>query len=1002
MRHRPWLLLGILLVALALLISEEIQHSYYQSRFVSEYASQLTYELTDSPSEKVIYPEYGPFDWRYGYTTLPILVPRLQSLGYSVVFQARFSDPLLRYVEQGFYPPFDEKTESGLSIRDCRGESVFDFHYPGRYYLDYQQVPTLLAESLLFIEDRDLLSSEHPNANPAVNWLRLAGASVSLASSRFNADRSTPGASTLATQIEKYRHSLEGRTQGLEDKLMQMGSASVRAYTNGPNTLDARRQLVLDYINTVPLAAAPGHGEVNGVGDGLWVWFAEDIDRFSLRLSGHEDLSGQAIALRQALALMIAQRRPSYYLLQGRADLNELIDSHLRLLTREGVIEAALRDEALVQPLVFRNWIEAPLRQRFAVDKAITVARARLSGLLGQSQYAVDRYDLQADTSLHGELQQQVSAYLESLSTPDMAGEIGLLGERLLSPEKVGDVRYSFTLMQHGADGNQVRVQTDNTGLPFDLNEGSKLELGSTAKLRVLATYLEIIAELHQRLSQADQQLLAKLRADNENVLAVWAAGYLSAYPQATLAQTLEAALERRYSANPDERFFTGGGVQRFANFRREDNGRNPTLRESLRESINLPFVRLMRDILRYAIYQSPESSMNVMRDDKDPARKVYLERFADKEGQTFLLRFWRKYADLTEQERLDVFLDGLRPTASRLAAVHRYLYPEADATTFNAFMQSQPGMSELGSARLGSLYRDYGPGSYDLPDQGYIARVHPLELWLVGYLRRQPVSSFSSAVEASQAERQEVYGWLFRTRHRSARDSRIRTMLEVEAFLEVHRRWKRLGYPFEYLVPSLGTALGSSGDRPAALAELMGVIQNKGMRFPSRRINDLHFAAGTPYEVRLERQEDVGVQVMHGDVAAALKGVLSEVVDGGTARRLQGTFVDAQGQAMALGGKTGTGDNRIHSLFAGGRSTSSQVMNRTATFVFFLGDNHFGTLTAFVPGKAADGFRFTSALPVQVLKGMAPILQSYLQQGEGGCEPSQNTSASSTLSHSR
>jgi hypothetical protein len=29
MRHRPWLLLGILLVALALLVSEEIQHSYY-------------------------------------------------------------------------------------------------------------------------------------------------------------------------------------------------------------------------------------------------------------------------------------------------------------------------------------------------------------------------------------------------------------------------------------------------------------------------------------------------------------------------------------------------------------------------------------------------------------------------------------------------------------------------------------------------------------------------------------------------------------------------------------------------------------------------------------------------------------------------------------------------------------------------------------------------------------------------------------------------------------
>ena len=48
------------------------------------------------------------------------------------------------------------------------------------------------------------------------------------------------------------------------------------------------------------------------------------------------------------------------------------------------------------------------------------------------------------------------------------------------------------------SNGHQVRVQTDTTGLPFDLNSGSKLELGSTPKLRVLTTYLEIIAELHE------------------------------------------------------------------------------------------------------------------------------------------------------------------------------------------------------------------------------------------------------------------------------------------------------------------------------------------------------------------------------------------------------------------------------------------------------------------------------------------------------------------------
>jgi hypothetical protein len=49
---------------------------------------------------------------------------------------------------------------------------------------------------------------------------------------------------------------------------------------------------------------------------------------------------------------------------------------------------------------------------------------------------------------------------------------------------------------------------------------------------------------------------------------------------------------------------------------------------------------------------------------------------------------------------------------------------------------------------------------------------------------------------------------------------------------------------------------------------------------------------------------------------------------------------------------------------------------------VFYIGDTHFGTLTAFVPGRTAEAFKFTSALPVQVLKGMAPILTPYLQPG--------------------
>lgn len=134
-------------------------------------------------------------------------------------------------------------------------------------------------------------------------------------------------------------------------------------------------------------------------------------------------------------------------------------------------------------------------------------------------------------------------------------------------------------------------------------------------------------------------------------------------------------------------------------------------------------------------------------------------------------------------------------------------------------------------------------------------------------------------------------------------------------------------------------------------MAELIGIIQNDGVRLPVLRIDTLHFAAGTPYEVSLAGDPDRGERVLSVEVARALRGALSQVVDAGTARRVSGTFKLDDGTVLTMGGKTGTGDNRIESFGAGGRLIGSRSLNRTATFVFYLGDNHFGTLTAFVPG---------------------------------------------------
>ncbi|HJV24874.1 MAG TPA: transglycosylase domain-containing protein, partial [Aromatoleum sp.] len=819
----------------------------------------------------------------------------------------------------------------------------------------------------------------------AVDWARFGRAVFGQVAKVVDEDLNSPGGSTLATQIEKYRHSPDGVTHSPREKIRQMVSATVRAYRDGPETFPIRQRLVLDYLNTVPLSAAPVYGEVHGLGDGLWVWFGADFEHVNQLLAAPdasgEALADQGLALRQVLALMIAHRRPSYFLGRGREDLVTLADAHLRLLAESGVITPALRDAALRRELKFRDAAVEPARVPVDADKGAILIRTRLAGMLDVSLYDLDRLDLRATSTLDRNLQQTVTKYLDRLAEPDFGTKAGIIGDKLLTPNQLDKVYYSFTLFERTERGNRVRVQTDTTDQPLDINEGSKLELGSTAKLRVLSTYLEIVAELHQRFSDKTVEELRATPVDRHDVLTRWALDYLIAAKDRNLPPMLNAALERHYSASPSESFFTGGGVHTFNNFRKEDNGRSPTVREALQASINLPFVRLMRDIVRHTMYQVPGSTAKLLEDDSDPRREEYLAKFADREGQVFMRRFWRKYQGQTPDEIRDEFMQGLRPTVDRLAAAYRYLNPDADLEAFTAFIEARLPEADLGHGRAAALYKRYAPGNFDLPDQGYIARVHPLELWLAAYLSRKPDATFTEAVQASKAERQAVYRWLFRSRFKSAQDSRIYTILEVEAFLDIHRRWVRFGYPFNTLVPSLATALGSSGDRPAALAELMGIIVNDGVRLPTSRIERLHFAAGTPYETELVRKPGEGERVMRSEVASALKEALSEVVEGGTARRLAGAFVGADGKPMPVGGKTGTGDNRVIVSGAHGGVRGGYSLNRTATFVFYLGPRYFGTLTAYVIGKDASSFHFTSGLPVQILKSMAPTLLPLLDR---------------------
>ena len=102
-------------------------------------------------------------------------------------------------------------------------------------------------------------------------------------------------------------------------------------------------------------------------------------------------------------------------------------------------------------------------------------------------------------------------------------------------------------------------------------------------------------------------------------------------------------------------------------------------------------------------------------------------------------------------------------------------------------------------------------------------------------------------------------------------------------------------------------------------------------------------------------------------------------MVENGTARRANDAVEGADGKLLQIGGKTGTGDNRQHRFGRGGRSMGSDARSRTATFVFFAGDRFFGTVTAYVEGPEADQYSFTSALPAQLFKALAPVIEQVI-----------------------
>lgn len=985
--------ISTLAVLSAILIIFEMRSSWLQAQFLSSTARRLTFNLAAGPSPSIRYPSDGPYDRALGYARLPDFLKRLDPNGYQIAAQARDSQLSILFTRVGLFPAYSEKDRAGLQLIDRDGRTLYRAQYPRRVYEKFDDIPPLVVNTLLFSENRDLLDARRPYRNPAIEWDRLGKAVIDLGI--HTVDRRYPviGASTLATQLEKMRHSTGGRTGSVVEKGRQIAAASIHAYQDGPDTIPAQRRIIRDYINSIPLAASAGYGEVTGLGDGLWVWYGADFKAVNDLLAAPEhslsqpEMLQRAKAFRQALSLLLALRHPTRYLVQDPHALAVQTDRYLRALAADHVISPRLRDLALSQSAVPRP--NAPPRDPvvFADNKAAYSIRGGLVTLLGlDNTYDLDRLDLKISTTLDSATQDAVTKFLRDATDPQQAAAAGLVGHRLLASGNPESVIYSFTLYERANGANLLRVQADNYNQPLDINQGTKLELGSTAKLRTLVNYLQIVEGLHAEYSALTPAQLSAVQTYPNDHITQWALHYLAATADRSLPAMLQAALDRTYSASTAEAFFTAGGLHHFENFEGSDNGRILTIREAFHRSVNLVFIRLMRDIENYYVFRVPGASPAILDDPDNPARRLYLARFANLEGKQFLTDFYQKYHGQTPDQALDTLLHSVvHLTPLRATVIYRSVRPQASFDDFTAFLEAHTGPKTLYAEDVAEYYDKYGPDKFDLGDRGYLARVHPLELWLLNYLEHHPQATLRQVFAASANQRQEVYAWLYKTRYKDAQDKRIRILMEIDAFTEIARAWKRVGYPFDSLVPSYATTIGVSGDTPTALAELAGVIVNDGMRYPSIRIREMHYAQDTPYETILDRRLDKGQRVMSREVASVVRQEMVGVVESGTAARANRSVVLPDKTAVELGGKTGTGDNRFEVFSRGGGVVASRVVNRTATFVFFIDDRFFGAITAFVPGEQAEGYGFTSSLPVQIFKDLAPRLVPLIERARAG-----------------
>ena len=266
------------------------------------------------------------------------------------------SEATARLAGLGIAPPYREKASGGLVVRGASGAVMFDARPEKLLFERYEDVPSLVVESLLFIEDRELLGTGSPRHNPAFDWERLSrawllyvgrGLGLPLADRRRqharHADRE---AAPLARRAHVHAAGQAPAGHGREPESLPIGTRYARA--------PAGHRRRLPELDAARGGAGPWRGARTGRRSASLVW-----TRFRRRAA---QPPGSAASRRKRsprtrlcspCSAPCASRRDSWCRIAPRS--SERLNAYTRLLGAAGVLSPELAERVAQAPLQFRT-----------------------------------------------------------------------------------------------------------------------------------------------------------------------------------------------------------------------------------------------------------------------------------------------------------------------------------------------------------------------------------------------------------------------------------------------------------------------------------------------------------------------------------------------------------------------------------------------------------------------------------------------------------------------